>query len=81
METEGGMARSPGNLDENKNRVWLIAQKVETRFKARHAPAITTVVNDISPLSRRAASNLIALGQDVAEGQGENGRGATRKWE
>lgn len=32
------------------------------------------MVNDISPLARRAASNLIALGQDVGRADGENGR-------
>lgn len=48
--------------------------KLDLKRDTRHAPAITTMVNDISPLARRAASNLIALGQDVGSGGGKSGR-------
>lgn len=39
--------------------------KLDLQRDTRHAPAITTMVNDVSLLARRASSNLIALGQDV----------------
>ena len=74
--------RSPGNLLRTKTKIGFSPgtgrscrrYKLDLKRDTRHAPAITTTVNDISPLARRAASNLIALGQDVGMVRGENGR-------
>lgn len=56
--------------------------KLDLQRDTRHAPAITTMVNDVSLLARRASSNLIALGQDVGtmrdkREEGKRGRRGT----
>lgn len=59
--------------------------KLDLQRDTRHAPTITTMVNDVSLLARRASSNLIALGQDVGtmreiKGKRKSGGGDCRWW-
>lgn len=69
-----------GSERVGQGRGWLRGRyKLDLKRDTRHAPAITTTVNDISPLARRAPSNLIALGQDAGTvgrpgGVGNSGR-------
>ena len=54
----------PGTM-RSADRCRYRRHKLDLQRDTRHAPAITTMVNDVSLLARRASSNLIALGQDV----------------